>query len=257
MCLILLAVKAHSRYPFVLASNRDEFLDRPTVPAHFWEDCPQVLAGRDVNGNGTWLGMTVQGRVAGLTNIRNPGAFQTDRPSRGGLVSAYLTSGQDPASFLNLQQPGHFNPFNLILGSVQELVFFSSLEQELVEIGPGIHGLSNASLNAPWPKVATGKARMAELLDKMVLNPEDFMSILQDQSQPEDAALPHTGIGLELERFLAPIFIKGRSYGTRSTTLIMVDDQGLVRFWERTHDARAQKRASAAEALDREFSFSL
>lgn len=257
MCLILLAVKAHSRYPFVLASNRDEFRDRSTDPAHFWEDCPQILAGRDRSGNGTWLGVSLGGRVAGLTNIRNPREFSSFKPSRGGLVSSFLAREEAPASFLESKRQGDYNPFNLILGELEEPFFFSSKEGELVGIEPGIHGLSNASLDTPWPKVLRGKAGMAEILEQEDIRPDDFMPLLQDRSRPDDRDLPDTGVGLELERFLAPIFISGQSYGTRSSTVILADSRGTVRFHERTYDGGTQNGAPWAGAPVREFSFSL
>jgi len=250
-------MKAHSRYPFVLASNRDEFRDRSTAPAHFWEDCPQILAGRDCSGNGTWLGVSLGGRVAGLTNIRNPQEFSSVRPSRGGLVSSFLAGEEDPAAFLESKHTGDFNPFNLILGGLEELLFFSSMEHGLFRIEPGIHGLSNASLDTPWPKVVRAKAWMGKILEQEVFGPEDFMPLLQDRSQPDDRDLPDTGVGLELERFLAPIFINGQSYGTRSSTVILADHQGTVRFHERTYDGETKKGAPCAGAPVREFWFSL
>lgn len=236
MCLLLFSYASHPHYRLILAANRDEFYVRPTARAVFWDEAPQALAGRDLQGGGAWLGITRQGRIAALTNYRDPASLREDAPSRGGLVRDYLSGQEAPRAYLEgvAARAGDYNGFNLILGDRAGLWYYSNRGGSQ-EIGPGIHGLCNHLLDTPWPKVEKGKAALARLAEKTgEVSTEDIFALLEDDTKPEDSLLPDTGIGLAWERVLSPLFITSPSYGTRSSTVILIDGAGFVTFAERT-----------------------
>ena len=240
MCLILLAIDTHPDYHLILAANRDEFLDRPTAPASFWDDAPEVLAGRDLKGGGTWLGITTTGRLAALTNYRDLRSLRPDAPSRGGLVSDFLRGSMSAAAYLDyLEEKGSaYNDFNLVFGDMQSLNWFSNRGNRHALLSPGIHGLSNEFLDSPWPKVNLGR----EALERIAaaggrVRPEELFTILADRTMAPDHLLPDTGVGIERERMLSPLFIASPGYGTRSSTVLLVDREGRVTFSERTFNA--------------------
>ena len=235
MCLILFAYDVHPRYRLVLAANRDEFYERPTVPLHFWEDHPGILAGRDLEGMGTWLGVTRSGRLAALTNFRDPGRIKNAAPSRGDLVADFLKGNQGAADYLRAIGPGvdAYNGFNLLLGDGDGLYYASNRGVWFRSLEPGIYGLSNHLLNTPWPKVKSGVKGLKRLEVKrdasLFLGLEE---LLQDQERPPDDQLPDTGVGLEWERRLSSIFISSRDYGTRCSSLLTIARTGRIRFKE-------------------------
>ena len=239
MCLILLAIKSHPAYKLIIAANRDEFYERPTAPAAFWADSPDVLAGRDLRAGGAWLGITKKGKIATLTNYRDPPSIKSGAPSRGNLVRNYLSGDKNPADFLAglEKKAGFYNGFNLIIGDTEDLYWYSNRGGESRRLIPGIHGLSNHLLETPWPKVTRGKKAFRKILSNQKIPPPDeLFTILADRTIPDDKSLPDTGVGLERERMLSPIFITGEIYGTRSSTLIMIDKNNHVTFMERTFD---------------------
>ena len=239
MCLIVLAYRVHPRFPVVIAANRDEFYARPTAVLGEWPDAPTIVAGRDLEGGGTWMGISREGRLAALTNYREPGRQQADAPSRGHLVSEFL-KGHTPLKQyihkLNLTARD-YNGYNIILFEGRRLIYFSNRHFGPRVVTPGIHGLSNHLLNTPWPKVQKSCRAVKRLLvpgrspDMAAL-----MDVLQDPSTPPDQALPDTGVGIEWERRLGAVFIESPVYGTRSSTVLMVDRNGKARIRERTFD---------------------
>jgi len=236
MCLILLAHQTHLDYPFVLAANRDEFYDRPTEAADFWASEPHILAGRDLQGGGTWLGLTRRGRFAALTNFRDPASLRADAPSRGELVSRFLSGNENAPSFLTwLKENGtRYNGFSLLFGTKDGLFHYCNRDGG-GPLAAGVHGLSNALLDTPWPKVSRGKDALARLLEKAPpLHLDRLFSLLADRSVPPDSELPHTGVGMAWERVLASRFIASPIYGTRSSTVIAIDRQCRVLFEERS-----------------------
>ena len=242
MCLILFSYKNHPRYRLVLAANRDEFYERPTRPLGFWPENPGILAGRDEQSQGTWLGFNRSGRFAALTNFRNLAVLKKNGPTRGNLVRDFLESDLGPGQYLEAvkQKASEYSGFNLLVGDTDDLLYFSNMDSAIQTVGPGFHGLSNAFLDTPWPKVKRGKRALVALVqDRQSLDAEDFFDLLADRRRPEDHELPDTGVGLELERVLSPIFIESPGYGTRSSAVILVDRDGGVRFEERTHDPGA------------------
>lgn len=238
MCLILLAYHYHPEYPLIMAANRDEFYQRPTAPAAFWDDYPDILAGRDLEKMGTWLGISRKGRVGAVTNYR--GLFQTkaEPRSRGELVTNFLVAEKTPEDYLEelRQKRVDYHGFNLLIGDHKQMFYYSNVSDKMELLTPGIHGLSNAFLNTPWPKVVHGKRLLEQtvLKQKKVLDPESFFSILALDKPFPDEELPDTGVGIEWERTLSPLFITSSNYGTRSSTLIWINKQGDVHFQERS-----------------------
>ena len=238
MCLILVSFNDHSRYHLIFAANRDEFYERPTASAHFWEDQPNILGGRDLKHGGTWLGVTKQGRIAALTNYRNPSNRKFDAPSRGRLVSDFLMELDDPADYGQrlMRTKNNYNDFNLLFGKRDQIFFVSSQSSDVQSLPQGTHGLSNHLLDTPWPKVKTGIKALRHLVSGSDdISHESIFRILTDTRRPDDKFLPDTGIGLEWERILAPIFITSPVYGTRSSTVVTIDFENNVSFLERSY----------------------
>ncbi len=235
MCLILIAHGAHSEFPLVIAANRDEYYERPTAKAAFWDDHPHILAGRDLECMGTWLGVTRRGRFAALTNFRDPRERKADAPSRGQLVSDFLASDLDPREYLGnvASRAPQYNGFNLLAGDIERGFYFSSHTGETQQLSPGIHGLSNHLLDTPWPKVARGKQRLQKALADEP-NVETLLDLLHDREPAPESDLPDTGIGLELERVLSPALIVSPQYGTRASTAVVFGEDGSIDFAERT-----------------------
>jgi uncharacterized protein with NRDE domain len=237
MCLIFVAVDAHPKYRIVIAANRDEFYDRPTAPASFWPEAPGLFAGRDLCAGGTWIGITRAGRIAALTNYREDlKSIKTDAPSRGKLVSDFLLCNEHPLVYLErLSRDAHrYNGFSLLVGQEADFYCYSNRGKEIGTLSPGIHGLSNHLLDTPWPKVEKGKQILNGLLAKDDLPPEDMFQFLLDRTLAADESLPNTGIDPEWERILSPIFIASPNYGTRSSTVILLDRYGRATFMERS-----------------------
>jgi uncharacterized protein with NRDE domain len=242
MCLIAFAYNVHPSYRLILAANRDEFYGRPSSSADFWKDHPQVLAGRDLKSGGTWLGMTKDGKFAAVTNYRDPSTLKSSAPSRGRLVSRYLTGNKNADKYLNniSSQADRYNGFNLLLGDDNELFVFSN-RGEKQKLKAGIYGLSNHLLNTHWPKVARSKRMLKVALDKKgdALE-EELFALLADRRVPPDGKLPATGIGREWERLLSSIFIESPIYGTRSSTILLVGKNRRVRFVEKVFDGQKE-----------------
>lgn len=237
MCLIFLAIEQHSRHRVILAANRDEFHERPTAPMTFWQEAPDILAGKDLAARGTWLGVHRSGRWAALTNYRDPSAHRNDATSRGGLIPPFLTGSETAATYLASVAPlaHRYNGFNLLVDDGREIAYLASRTGKVVTLKPGIHGLSNHLLNTPWPKVAAGKTRFQQLVKPDVVSEEKLMDILADCTVPPDESLPETGVGITWERRLGAIFIASAVYGTRCSTVMRLDHSGLVNVVERTY----------------------
>lgn len=231
MCLILVAWQSHPDFPLVVAANRDEFYQRRTASADFWRDHPQVLAGRDLEAGGTWLGITRAGRFAALTNFRDPARHRPDAPSRGRLVADFLAGSASIDGYLDALPAAAYNGFNLLLGDGEKLVAFSNVSMERHALAPGIHGLSNHLLDTPWPKVGAGKTALNAALAAL---PDDtaLFGLLGDDTVHPDASLPATGVPLEWERLLSAAFIRSPDYGTRCSTVVKVGADRTASFDE-------------------------
>lgn len=238
MCLILFAWHAHPDHTLVVAANRDEFHERPASAAQFWPDNPDLLAGRDLSAQGTWLGVTRGGRFASITNFRNPAERKPTAPSRGQLVSAFLSDAREPGAWVEAiaQRANEFNGFSMLATDLQSLCCFSNRNGAKVKVQPGIHGLSNHLLDTPWPKVTVGKERLAKLIGER-FDAEAYLDMLADRTSVDERHLPDTGVGPEWERSLAPIFIVGANYGTRCSSVLRIGADGRSEFWERSFAA--------------------
>lgn len=244
MCLAAFALNAHPRFPLVVAANRDEFFARPAAPMDWWQaGSTELLAGRDLSAGGTWFGLTRSGRLALLTNVREPQRQRPDAPSRGRLVPDWLGSDVDaPGYHAQTLAPG-YNGFNLVTGDLRRNAWhwLSNRAMAPVALGAGLHAVSNAALDTPWPKTEGLKAALADALarcDSAEALAAQLLTALADDRPAPDALLPDTGVGLARERLLSPRFVRmpgpdgsGRSlYGTRCATVLVraVDGTTLV-----------------------------
>lgn len=230
MCLILFAYRVHEEYQLIVAANRDEFYQRPTAPAHFWKEHPEILAGRDLEKMGTWMGVTTLGRFAALTNYRNPKEITEGKHSRGELVADALKYNGDIEEYMiNLAANNHLYPgYNLLAGDSHELYYYSNVGQRLEKLEPGIYGVSNHLLNSSWPKVRKGKEGLLHIINENSAGMiEELFTLLQNADPAPDQDLPSTGVSLEWERMLSPLFIESLHYGTRSSTVMLMSEAKL------------------------------
>jgi len=236
VCLILLAWRSHPDYPLVLAANRDEFHRRPAAPAAWWSE-PEILAGRDLEAGGTWLGVSRDGRFAALTNYRDPLRVRPGAPSRGSLVPQVLAAALPVERQLEQLRPraADYNGFNLIFSDGAQLAVFESVSGGSRVLGPGLYGLSNHLLDTPWPKVRAGKSALSAALAQL---PDDtpLLRLLRDDTQADDRELPRTGVSLPWERLLSSAFIRAPDYGTRCSSILLQDALGHARLDEWTWD---------------------
>lgn len=256
MCLLLFAYRQHPRYPLLLLANRDEFYQRPTAPAQPWQDSP-ITAGRDLEAGGTWLGVTPTGRVAAVTNIREPGVPEPAQVlSRGEIPVNFLAGEQPPADYAAELPGSRYRGFNTLLfdhRASEPLVCAGNRHRPFI-ISPGVHGISNGAPDAPWPKVIQGRQALSALAAALPqqIDTESFvapaLALLADDTRAADTQLPDTGVGLAVERALSPIFVRidredavgtdsplRQGYGTRASTLVAVDSSGGVQLWEQTY----------------------
>ncbi len=242
MCLLFFAANRHPCYRLVIAANRDEFYRRPTETARFWANAPHVLGGRDLEQGGTWLGITHDGRWGAVTNYREITSRQHDS-SRGHLIRDYLV-GEDAAEhYIDkvYHRGDQYAGFNLIIADPAHTIHYSNRGSDPQVCSDGVYGLSNHLLDSPWPKLTEGKNRLNKLLEPDGdLSVPSLFSLLSNQHQAV-TGLPDTGIGDELERLLSPAFISSRDYGTRSSTIILVDREHRVQFIERSFQSSADR----------------
>ncbi len=248
MCLILFAYKQHPRYRLIVAANRDEFYQRPTAGAEYWAEQPGLLAGKDLQQGGTWLGATRGRRFAALTNVRR-GLPVPDNNlrSRGELPKDFLTASASTADFhANLEHKGPYARFNLLVDDGDSLAMICSQGQHPTTVipahyqalSPGIYGLSNAGLNTPWPKVERGRAGLAAELQRSHIDSRRLLRLLNDARPAADDLLPDTGVGLEWERRLSSLFIRSEHYGTRASTVFVQEYSGEWTFIEQSFNAQ-------------------
>jgi uncharacterized protein with NRDE domain len=256
MCLILFALKQHPRYPLVIAANRDEFYKRPSRNAHQWSDEPEIFAGRDLEGGGTWLGINKKGEFSAVTNFRSGRSSGNAPKSRGELTRNYLSRPETISSTDYLQQltrqQDQYQGFNLLSGSKDRIFYLSNRSSDGIKaLNEGIFGLSNALLDTPWPKTETGKKALSSALQThQQARPlaEALFSVMADQTLADDTQLPDTGVGLSMERFLSPRFLAGIDYGTRSSTVLLFDQHGGIDFFERNFSASDSEEYSSTSA---------
>lgn len=236
MCLLLLALDSVADRPWLLLGNRDEFHDRPTAAAAAWSDAPGVVGGRDLQAGGSWLAVHANGRFAAVTNVRG-GSPRSALRSRGALVGDFVTGAAlagDYAAAVGARRAS-YGAFNLVIGSAVGAWFVSSSDGRPRLLDGGVHAFSNGSPDDEWPKMRRLRARFAALLQSGAPSDESLLALLSDREQPADGELPDTGVGLDLERRLAPIFVRGQAYGTRASTLAYARADGHLVLHERRY----------------------
>ncbi len=241
MCLAVVALDAHPRYALVVAANRDEYHARPAAPVAWWDDGPNggTLAGRDLEAGGTWLGVTRRGRWAFVTNVREPGRHDATAPSRGALVPRFLRSNRSVEAALadGLADTARYNGFNLLGGDMAGAAWGSNRVPGVQSLSTGVHGVSNARLDTPWPKLERTKAGLSAWAADGDDNLTPLFDLLADRARPPDAMLPSTGVSLDYERLLSSPFIVSRRYGTRCSTVLTITRTGAAHLVERAFDA--------------------
>jgi uncharacterized protein with NRDE domain len=238
MCLIAVAWQSHPRFPLVIAANRDEFHARPAEPVHLWQTPPGLVAGRDLEAGGTWLGAAAPGRFAAITNVRRPGPLAEGVRSRGELPVEFLRSRASPTRFAAAlaARGGEYRGYNLLLATADAMVLTSNCGVAPTALTPGIHAVSNAPPGVDWPKTRRARATLGTALqgdhppDRLI---EAAFALLADAAPAADDELPDTGLSQVQERQLSAIFIAGPDYGTRCSTVALLDDQGCLSLRER------------------------
>ncbi|WP_445665202.1 NRDE family protein [Fodinibius sp. AD559] len=235
MCLIVFSYKQDSHYPLIFAANRDEHYERPSRAAQFWDQSPNILAGRDLKAGGTWMGINKQGEFSAITNYRDPDIEKDNPPSRGQLVLNFLQTDQNVRTYLSKLQSyaDQYMGFNLLAGSLDQLGYYSNQQGNILFLDSGLYGLSNHLLETSWPKVHRAKNKLHRIIQDDSITPELLFDLLADDREAPDKELPDTGIPKEVEKKVSPIFIKSDGYGTRCSTVLLVDHNREVTFAER------------------------
>lgn len=239
MCFVVFSFKEHSKYKLIFCANRDEFYNRKTEKVRYWGNDENILAGKDLEGGGTWLGITKTGRFAALTNFREGGRKNPEKTSRGLIVREYLESDGSPLKYVKYleEKKEDFEGFNLLFGNKDELYYFSNRSNGLLPVTGGMYGLSNATLETPWPKIRRGKKLFSDILSESNITPEKLFDLLRDDKKPDTKELPDTGVPKEFEKELSPIFVNMPGYGTRSSNVIFIDYNDNVEFYEKIFDS--------------------
>jgi uncharacterized protein with NRDE domain len=246
MCILFFAIKQHPIYPIIICANRDEFHQRPTQAMHWWPEKGnqhEVLAGKDLQANGTWLGLNKHGRFSALTNFRQPQLFDKNKQSRGDLVLQALARSDEKVTAL-LEQSSHlYNGFNLVFGQLHNLSCFDSVSQKTQQLTAGFHSLCNGALDDVWPKMALGQTQLANAITTLVnrpLNINELFNLMHNQQQANTVNLPNTGVPIDWEQLLSSIFIVSPQYGTRTTNIITQDDKGNISIYDRSYNEQGE-----------------
>lgn len=243
MCLIAIAWQAHPRYDLIVAANRDEFHLRATRAAHWWPDEPAVYGGRDERAGGAWCAADTLGRFAAVTNVREPGPRRDDLRSRGLLVHGALAQPDALSRHAGCIAAARqrYGPFNLLLADRDQLQFLSNRgERQNVAVPAGVHAVSNGHWGEHWPKTRRAQDRLQALLQADDISPQALFTLLAEGETAPAELLPDTGVGPDTEQLLSSLFIRGRAYGTRASTLVLRDRRGRIDFYERAFDANAR-----------------
>lgn len=243
MCLLLLSFKTNPNYKLIIAANRDEFYERPTASLNMWENHPELFAGKDLKEKGTWLGITKNGRIAAITNYRDMASIKNDAPTRGKLVTDFLLNDMNPEEYSDilLEKAAIYNGYNIIYGNIDSLYYFSNINKKSMNLSAGIFGLSNHLLDSPWPKVIKGKTIFSKILEEPEPSKDKLFDLLRDNEIYPDETLPETGLGKEVERMVSPIFTVTEKYGTRSSSVIFVDNDNNIEFTEKSYNIKNEE----------------
>ena len=249
MCLIVLAVRQHAEYPLILAANRDEFHARPTADADWWDDRPDILGGRDLQAGGTWLAVSRNGRLATVTNFRDARRPDSGPRSRGHLVTDFLCGASSPDDYLDGVDEDAYAGFNLIVADKDDVAYLSNREEGRRNLSPGLYGLSNALLDGPWDKVERSKRRLRELIERDTITSEALFKLMGDRERGPADDIERGRLDVDTAHAITAPFIILPEYGTRCTTVILVDRRGRWQFFERRFDSSGRRTG------DSDFSF--
>ena len=242
MCILFFAIEQHPKYPVIICANRDEFHQRPTQAMHWWpnkNDPLAILAGKDLQAGGTWLGLNNQARFSALTNFRQPQLIDKNKKSRGDLVLQALAQSDNEIAIQLEKSVANYNGFNLVFGQLNNLTCFDSVSKKLQPLTTGFHSLCNGALDDIWPKMTLGQTKLADTIKTFTnqsLNIDQLFELMQDNQQAKTQHLPKTGIPLDWEQLLSSIFIVSPQYGTRTTNIITQDHDGNVCVYDRSYD---------------------
>lgn len=236
MCILFVAMKQHPKYPLIIAANRDEFRNRSTAPMAWWQT-PNILAGKDLEAGGTWLGITPRGKFSALTNYRQlPQADIQSPKSRGDLVLKALTKDNDQLSHYLTAHSNNYQGFNLLYGDSEALTCYDSINKRFTKFNQGFFSLCNGAVNDIWPKMAKGEQALEHYIKQNEqIEHQQLLALLMDSEQAPDDLLPKTGLPLDWEQKLSAIFIEGEEYGTRSSCVISLDNNGNIKVTEVTY----------------------
>lgn len=237
MCLVVLAIAQSAQYPLVVAGNRDEFHGRPTQEAGWWPDKPDVLGGRDLQAGGSWLALNRNGRFATVTNYRDAEPGTAAFRSRGHLVTEFLDSDLAPLEYLRTIRGDEYAGFNLIVGDKDEVAYLSNRGVDARVLPAGVYGLSNALLDGPWDKVERSKLRLRSMLDEDSVNETGLLRLLDDRSRGPIKEVDSSRLGFSMAYAITAPFIVTPDYGTRCSTVVLLDAEGSWRFTERRFDS--------------------
>lgn len=242
MCLIVFEKNNHPDYKLIFAANRDEFFERPSAPLHLWNDEP-IYAGKDLKEGGTWCGISRNGRFAAITNYRNIKSIKKDAVSRGRIVTDFLTGTSSPEFYSKglADSANQYNGYSLIFGHKSDLYFFSNQSKKIAKVESGIHGLSNHLIDTPWFNVKRGKQLLKQAIEKGDNLIDDMLAMLSDKTLSPDDELPDTGLEKNIERKISSIFVETPDYGTRSSTVILIDQKDNVTFVEKSLDTKTKE----------------
>lgn len=244
MCILFFAIKQHPKYPVIICANRDEFHQRPTDPMHWWPkknlQAGDVLAGKDLQAGGTWLGLNKAGRFSALTNFRQPELFDKKKQSRGELVLQALANQDNEITEQLVKSSSDYNGFNLVFGQLNKLMCFDSVSQKQQVLDVGFHSLCNGALDDIWPKMALGQATLADAIKDHTLDIEELFALMKSGQQAQTEHLPKTGVPLNWEQLLSSIFIISPEYGTRTTNIITLDDEGNIAIYDQSYNEQGE-----------------
>ncbi|QIZ75460.1 NRDE family protein [Ferrimonas lipolytica] len=234
MCICAWNWQPDSQEPLLLIANRDEFYQRPATAAHFWPESPSLFAGQDLQAGGSWMGASLNGKIALVTNYRSM-PMAAARRSRGDLIRDYLGTDSSAHQFVHQLRPQDYQGYNLLLLDDNGLHYHSNRGQTTVTtLEPGLYGLSNHLLDTPWPKVERLKRGLSENL--AVGSDKALLALLRDPTQATAAALPSTGVPASMEQLLSSIFIHSDQYGTRNSSVLRLNQSGELRWLEQSYN---------------------